>query len=146
VPELGRLLRIAHPRSRPHLDGASETTRRVRQLVDGLEAALARGDDLGAVQFLAPPLQGRLLAIAAAMKSGRGAWLPARSGLRWSQSRRHPDGPGLLWLRLQFEDLTRCEYPDGGLSAPLRTFEVEAELETLSVPWRLYRVLERSAP
>lgn len=146
MPERGRLLRIGHPGSRAQLEGASETTRRLRQLVDGLEEALARGDELGAVQFLAPPLQGRLLAIAAAVKSGRGAWLPARSGLRWSQSRRHPDGPGLLWLRLQFEDLTRCEYPDGGLTAPLRTVEVEAELETLSVPWRLYRILERSAP
>jgi hypothetical protein len=129
VPELGRLLRIAHARSRPQLVGASDTTRWVRQLVDGLEEALARGDDLGA-----------------AITSGRGAWLPARSGLRWSQSRLHPDGPGLVWLLLRFEDLTRCEYPDGGLTAPLRTFEVEAELETLSVPWRLYRVLERSAP
>ena len=146
MPDLGRWGWTGSQRSSLQMEGTSETTRRVRQLVDGVEDALTRGDDLGAVRFLTPRLQGRLLAVASTFRSGQGVWLPARSGLRWTQSRRRPDGPGLLWLRLQFEDLTRCQYPEGGLSAPLRTFEVEVELETVSVPWRLHRVLERSSP
>ncbi|MHB1527342.1 MAG: hypothetical protein ACYDEA_12340 [Candidatus Dormibacteria bacterium] len=138
-----RLRLRLRPQAQLQHQGADQTTNRLRQLVDGVEAAIAAGDDVALVRYISPQLTARMLAAAATFRADRGAWHPARSGLRWSQCRRRPDGPGRLWLRLRFEDLTRCEYPEGAVIAPLRTHEVDVELETTSVPWKLCRVVER---
>lgn len=132
-----------HPEARLRRQGIEQTTNRLRQLVDGLEAALASGDDLALVRYVGPQLTARLLAAAAAFRSGGGAWRPARSGLRWSRCHRPPDGPGMVWLRLRLEDRTQCDYPEGVITAPLRTHEVDVELDTTQIPWKLCRVLER---
>jgi len=123
-------------------DGAAQTTARVRQLVDGIEEALRDRDDLALARFLAPPLLARMAATAASIAATGGVLNPARSGLRWSESRRKPGGPGRCWLRLRFEDLTYCRYPEGVITAPARTHEVEVEIETVGAPWRLCRIVE----
>lgn len=124
--------------------GVTGTTARLRQLVDGLEEAVAGADGVAASRYLSPQLAARLMEEAAVLRAAGGSWAPARSGLRWSTSRRHPDGPGLTWLTLRFEDLSRCDYPEGPLGAPLQTHELEVELDTRRVPWRICRVLERA--
>ena len=144
VADPGRLRLRRHPQAQLRLQGADQTTTRLRQLADGLEEAIGSGDDLALVRYIAPQLTARMLAAAAAFRTDQGVWRPARSGLRWSQCRRRPDAPGMLWLRLRFEDLTRCEYPAGTVTAPLRTHEVDVELDTTGVPWKLCRVIERS--
>ncbi len=123
-------------------DGAAQTSARVRQLVDGLEAAVAQSDDLALTQYLAAPLMGQMLALSAGLRADAASLLPARSGLCWMVSRRKPGGPGRCWLRLRFEDLTVCQYPEGTASAPPRTQEVEVEVQTTVIPWRLHRVVQ----
>ncbi len=123
-------------------DGEAETSRHLRQLVDGIETAVAQGDDLALAQFLAPPLLGRMLAASAAIRAAGGALAPARSGLSWRVSHRQPPGPGRFWLRLRFEDLTICHYPEGVMRAPGSAHELEVDLETTVTPWRLHRLVE----
>jgi len=143
VAELSRLQARFHPQAHLRREGIEQTTARLRQLMDGLEAAIGSGDDVALVRYLGPQLTARMLAAAAGFRRQGGVWRPARSGLRWSHCRRAPDGPGLVWLRLRLEDRTRCEYPEGTVVAPLRTREVDVELDTTGVPWKLCRVVER---
>lgn len=110
--------------------------------MDGIEEALREGDDLALSRFLAPALLAKMAESTSSMSRSGGVFNPARSGLRWSESRRKPGGPGRCWLRLRFEDLTTCHYPEGVVTAPSRTHEVEVEIETVGSPWRLCRVVE----
>lgn len=110
--------------------------------MDGIEEALREGDDLALSRFLAPVLLAKMAESTSSMSRSGGVFNPARSGLRWSESRRKPGGPGRCWLRLRFEDLTTCHYPEGVVTAPPRTHEVEVEIETVGSPWRLCRVVE----
>jgi hypothetical protein len=123
-------------------DGEAETSHHLRQLVDGIESAVAQGDDLALAQFLAPPLLGRMLAASAAIRAAGGSLVPARSGLSWRLSHRKPAGPGRCWLRLRFEDLTLCRYPEAAMRAPGRAHELEVDLETTVNPWRLHQLVE----
>lgn len=119
-----------------------QTTQQLRELADGLERAIAQADDLALAQFLAPPLLGQMLAAAAAIREEGGRLLPARSGLSWMLSRRPPAGPGRCWLRLRFEDLTICEYPEAATSAGAGLHELEVDLDTRSSPWRVHRLVD----
>ncbi|NNM97293.1 MAG: hypothetical protein HKL89_06790 [Candidatus Dormibacteraeota bacterium] len=143
MAEFGWLRAQFRPQGQLRRQGIEQTTARLRQLVDGLEAAVGSGDDVALVRYLGPQLTARMLAAAAGFRRQGVVWRPARSGLRWSPCRRAPDGPGLAWLRLRLEDRTRCEYPEGTVAAPLRTREVDVELDTTGVPWKLCRVVER---
>ncbi len=123
-------------------DGEAQTSQRLRQLVDGIEGAVAHGDDLALARFLAPPLLGRMLVVSAEGRAQGGSLVPARSGLSWRVSHRKPAGPGRCWLRLRFEDLTVCEYPETVTRAPGGAHELEVDLETTMTPWRLHRLVE----
>ncbi|MHB1500069.1 MAG: hypothetical protein ACYCYK_02680 [Candidatus Dormibacteria bacterium] len=123
-------------------EGAAQTSARVRQLVDGIEGAVAQSDDLALAQYLAAPLLGQMLALSAGLRADAASLLPARSGLCWMASHREPGGPGRCWLRLRFEDLTVCQYPEGTASAPPRTQDVEIEVQTTVTPWHLHRVVQ----
>ena len=127
---------------RPKDQGVLETTERVRQLVDGIESAIAAASDLELSAYLAPPALGLLLAASAAMRAEGRTWLPARSGLRWSRSGRLAESPGRFWLRLRFEDRTSVRDGSGSAAAPPTSHEVEVELDATAVPWRLCRVEE----
>lgn len=81
--------------------------------MDGIEEALRENDDLALSRFLAPDLLAKMAESTSSMSRSGGVFNPARSGLRWSESRRRPGGPGRCWLRLRFEDLTTCRYPEG---------------------------------
>jgi hypothetical protein len=133
-------------RGRPRVSGRdrgiAETTDRVRQLVDGIENAIAAGNDLELASYLAPPALGQVLAQTAAMRAAGSTWLPARAGLRWSGSSRPPQGPGRFWLRLRFEDRTGVRCPSATATAAAVAHEVEVELDTRSAPWRLCQVEE----
>jgi len=122
--------------------GIEETTERVRQLMDGIESAVAVGDDLALTRYLAPPALGILLAQTATERRAGRTWLPARAGLRWSTSNRSPAGPGGLWLRLRFEDRSEVRSPAESLSAAGLGHALEVELVTTSVPWRLRQAEE----
>ena len=87
-------------------DGDAQTPQQLRQLLEGLERAIAQAHDLALAQFLVPPQLGQMLAASATVRAEGGRLLPARSGLTWMMSRRRPAGPGRCWLRLPFEDLT----------------------------------------
>jgi len=122
--------------------GIGETTERIRQLVDGIERTVSAGDDFDLAKYLAPPALGHVLAAASAIRSQGGAWLPARSGLRWSRSGREPGAPGRFWLRLRFEDRTEVQSQGGKASAPAVSHEVEVEVDTTQAPWRLCQAEE----
>lgn len=116
-----------------------ETTERIRQLVDGIEAAVGSSNDLELARYLLPPALGTVLAATAAMRSGGWSWLPGRSGLRWSRSERPSERPGCFWLRIRFEDRTEVRGPGRIETAPATGHELELELDTTQVPWRLSR-------
>lgn len=122
--------------------GIAETTERVRQLIDGIESAIAAGNDLELARYLAPPALGTLLAATAAVRTSGGAWIPARAGLRWSGCDRPAGGPGRFWLRLRFEDRTEVRSESKRMVAATMSHEVEVELDTTQVPWRLCQVEE----
>ncbi len=117
--------------------GVAETTERVRQLVDGIESAICVGSDLELASYLAPPALGYALSQTAAARSAGQTWLPAREGLRWSTSNRAPEGPGRFWLKLRFDERTEVRIGSAIRRSAATTHEVEVELDTTSVPWRL---------
>jgi hypothetical protein len=126
--------------------GVAETTKRVRQLVDGIEGAVAAGDDLELARYLSPPALGRFLGATAARRAFGDKWLPARAGLCWTRSDRAASAPGRFWLRLRFEDRTQIQSRTGRLTAATIVHEVEVELDTTDAPWRLCEVEELLAP
>jgi hypothetical protein len=126
--------------------GVAETTERVRQLVDGIEGAVAAGDDLELARYLASPALSRFLEATAARRAVHEKWLPARAGLCWSRSDRAPGAPGRFWLRLRFEDRTQVQGPTRRVTAATVVHEVEVELDTTEAPWRLCEVEELFAP
>jgi hypothetical protein len=126
--------------------GVAETTDRVRQLVDGIEAAVAAGDDLQLTRYLAPPALSRFLEATAARRAVGEKWLPGRAGLCWRRSDRTARAPGRFWLRLRFEDRTQVQTRTRGVVAPTVVHEVEVELDTTDTPWRLCEVEELFAP
>jgi hypothetical protein len=138
MAHIGRWQRGISRRAR----GVAETTERVRQLVDGIENAVSAGDDLELASFLAPPALGYALAETAAMRRAGTTWLPARTGLRWSGSDRVPEGPGRFWLRLRFDDHTQLRSSGRTECAAPLPHEVEVELDTTSIPWRLCQAEE----
>ncbi|MGH7705570.1 MAG: hypothetical protein ACRENY_06855 [Candidatus Dormibacteria bacterium] len=129
-------------RSRGRRRQVDETTLRVRQLVDGIEAAIAQGDDLELSRYLAPPALALLLAQTAALRAAGRAWSPGRSGLRWSGSSKRSAEPGRFWLRLRFEDRSELALGDLQVGAAMSSHEVEVELDTTAAPWRLCRAAE----
>lgn len=134
--------KLGKRRSSGRNQGITETTERVRQLVDGIESAISAGNDLELASYLAPPALGHALAQTAALRAAGSTWLPARAGLRWSGSDRSPDGPGRFWLRLRFDDRTEVSSESGTFTAASVTHEVEVELDTTSAPWRLCQAEE----
>lgn len=126
--------------------GVAETTERVRQLVDGIEGAVAAGDDLELARYLAPPALGRFLGATAARRAVGEKWLPARARLCWTSSHRAAAAPGRFWLRLRFEDRTQVRGRTGRVTAATVVHEIEVELDTTEAPWRLCDVEELFAP
>lgn len=122
--------------------GVTETTERVRQLVDGIEIAIAAGDDLELARYLAPPALGRLLGATATLRGAGEKWLPARAGLCWSVTHRAAVEPGRFWLRLRFEDRTQVRGRTRFITAAAVAHEVEVELDTTQAPWRVCQVEE----
>ena len=118
------------------------TSARIRQLMDGIEDAVRRGDELALARFLAPPQLRQMMIQTADIRAAGGTVAPGRAGLRWMLSRRRADGPGRCWLRLRFEDMTVCHYPDGPARALGRTHDLEVDVETTTSLWRLHRVVE----
>lgn len=114
----------------------------MRQLMDGIESAIAAGDDLALSRYLAPPALGVLLARSAAARRDGQRWLPARAGLRWSASNRTPTAPGRFWLRLRFEDQSEVRFSASAIAAAALVYEIEVELLTTSVPWRVCQAQE----
>ncbi|MGH7610224.1 MAG: hypothetical protein ACREOD_09905 [Candidatus Dormibacteria bacterium] len=121
--------------------GVAEATNRLRQTVDGIESAIAAGDDLELARYLASPALGQLLAVTAAFRAKRATWLPARSGLRWTESRRPPEAAGRFWLTVRFEDRTQALSAGDRQTAPLLSHQLELELDTSRTPWRLCQVV-----
>lgn len=124
---------------RQRAEGA--TTNHLRELVDGLEMAIARRDELELARFLAPRALGQVIAESHHLQDRDVQWLPARTGLRWSSSPRESSNPGCFWLRIQFEDATRWRTRQGWVVAPMVSAELELELDTRRTPWKLCRVL-----
>ncbi|MGH7639915.1 MAG: hypothetical protein ACREN7_06305 [Candidatus Dormibacteria bacterium] len=130
---------------RRHLNGAErgreQTTERIREMVDGIEAAVRSGDDLEMCRFLAPPALGLLLSRAASERARGRVWSAARSELAWCQSRRPPDSPGRFWLRLRLQDRSRSASGDDVEATAPETVELQVELDSSGAPWRLCRAV-----
>lgn len=123
-------------------EGLEQTTRRLRELVDGIEAAIVAGDELRMAQHLEPELLGLLISHSKSVAASGERWEPARQGLRWAHSRRRSAGPGRIWLRVRFEDQTRHTGGGRQRSALAETRELELDVETTMGRWRLWRVLD----
>lgn len=125
-----------------HLGAVEQTTQRLRELVDGIEAAVLAGDELQMSQYVVPEILAVLITHAKSVAASGERWEPAREGLRWAASKRRPGGPGRIWLRVRFEDLTRHAGGERQHSALGETKELELDVETALGRWRLWGALE----
>ena len=124
---------------------------RIRQLVDGLEEAVARGDRGALRQLATGPALRQLLARLDAVEACGASWRPAREQLTWCAGGcRWPvlALPGRRRLRLRFTDRSRLEAPDGTVAAAAAVREVQVEVvqsRTRSA-WQLRRLRAASPP
>ncbi len=122
--------------------GVEQTTSRLRQLVDGLEGAARDRDELALARLVAPGLLAQVIRHGGELEALGVRWEPARRGLRWTASRRHPDAAGQVWVKIRFEDLTCHSGGTRTQAAIAQTRELELEVDTTTVPWRLCRAVD----
>ncbi len=127
------------------------TVDRIRQLVDGLESAVARGDRDALRQLATGPALRQILARLQAVEARGARWWPGREELTWRAGGRGgppPLVPGRRWLRLRFTDRSQLEGADGTVAAAATVWEVQVEVvqDRSGAPWRLRRMRAAPAP